>query len=128
MRGAPEKTIPLNGSNLFIGRDRLCEICVDDVQVSRLHGLIARSSDGVYYLDLGSTNGSAVNGQAAERLVLGNNDVIAVGDVRIIYSLKGASDGGDVDLDATDTFKILDEEALSSMYCAGIGARKPELA
>ena len=125
MRGAPEKTIPLNGSNLLIGRDRLCEICVDDVQVSRLHGLIARSSDGVHYLDLGSTNGSAVNGHAAERLVLGNNDVIAVGDVRIIYSLKGASDGDDADLDATDTFEILDQDAPSSINHAGNGARKP---
>jgi pSer/pThr/pTyr-binding forkhead associated (FHA) protein len=125
MRGVPEKTIPLNGSNLLIGRDRLCEICVDDVQVSRLHGLIARSTDGVHYLDLGSTNGSAVNGQAAERLVLSNNDVIAIGDVRIIYSLKGASAADDVDLDATDTFRILDVDAASSIAGAGNGMRKP---
>ena len=125
MRGVPEKTIPLNGCNLLIGRDRLCEICVDDVQVSRIHGLIARSTDGVQYLDLGSTNGSAVNGQAAERLVLANNDVIAIGDVRIIYSLKGASEADDVDLDATDTFRILDVDAASSINRAGNGMRKP---
>ena len=126
MPGAPEKTIPLNGSNLLIGRDRLCEICIDDVQVSRLHGLIARSTDGMYYLDLDSTNGSAVNGQATERLVLGDNDVIAVGDVRIIYSLKGASDAGDLDLDATDTFEILAEDKPSSIRHAGTGACKSE--
>ena len=125
MRGVPEKAIPLNSSNLLIGRDRLCEICVDDVQVSRLHGLIVRSSGGVHYRDLGSTNGSAANGHSAERRVLSNNDVIAIGDVRIIYSSKGAAETDHVDLDATDTFKILDLSAFPPLDGAGNGTRKP---
>lgn len=104
--GMPEQTMTLNGSHVLIGRDRLCDICVEDTQVSRLHGLIARAADGVYYLDLGSTNGSAVNGESSQRRVLANNDVIAVGDVRIIYSLKEGVDAEDIDLDATDTFEI----------------------
>lgn len=106
VNGEPEKAIPLNGSKLLIGRDRLCEICIEDVHVSRFHGLIARCNDRMHYLDLGSTNGSAINGEAAERLVLNNNDVIAIGDVRIIYSSKGSSEAENVDLDATDTLKI----------------------
>lgn len=119
--GESEKTIGLNGSNLLIGRDRLCDICVDDVQVSRLHGLIVRAADGLHYVDLGSTNGSAVNGASTRRVVLGNNDVIAVGDVRIIYSEKTADMSGDVDLDATDTFEILQQEADSSINYVGKG-------
>jgi type II secretory pathway predicted ATPase ExeA len=106
VHGKPEQAIALNGSHVLIGRDRLCDICVEDTQVSRLHGLIARAAEGVYYLDLGSTNGSAVNGETAQRLVLAPNDVIAVGDVRIIYSLKVGVDAEDIDLDATDTFEI----------------------
>lgn len=106
IQGKPETTMALDGSKVLIGRDRLCDICVDDAQVSRLHGLIARAAEGYYYLDLGSTNGSAVNGEAAERLMLANNDVIAVGDVRIIYSSKDVVDADQVDLDATDTFAI----------------------
>jgi type II secretory pathway predicted ATPase ExeA len=125
MRGVPEKTIPLNGSNLLIGRDRLCEICVDDAQVSRLHGLIARSTGGVHYRDLGSTNGSAVNGHAAERRILANNDVIAIGDVRIIYSSKGAAEADYIDLDATNTLKILDLSAFPPLDDGGNGSRKP---
>ena len=105
----------------MIGRDRLCDICVDDVQVSRLHGLIVRAADGLHYVDLGSTNGSAVNGASTRRVVLGNNDVIAVGDVRIIYSEKTADMSGDVDLDATDTFEILQQEADSSINYVGKG-------
>ena len=111
VQGKPEMTLPLNGSKVLIGRDLLCDICVEDTQVSRIHGLIARAAEGIYYLDLGSTNGSAINGEAAERLKLANNDVIAVGDVRIIYSSKGAVDAGNVDLDATDTFAIPNLEA-----------------
>jgi type II secretory pathway predicted ATPase ExeA len=108
VQGLPEQTIALNGSHVLIGRDRLCDICVGDTQVSRLHGLIARAADGVYYLDLGSTNGSAVNGETTRRLVLASNDVIAVGDVRIIYSLKDGVEEAGIDLDATDTFEIPD--------------------
>jgi hypothetical protein len=125
MRGVPEKTIPLNGSNLLIGRDRLCEICVDDAQVSRLHGLIARSTGGVHYRDLGSTNGSAVNGHAAERRILANNDVIPIGDVRLIYSSKGAAEADYIDLDATNTLKILDLSAFPPLDDGGNGTRKP---
>ncbi len=125
VQGQPEKTIALNGSNVLIGRDKLCDICVDDAQVSRLHGLIARAAEAVYYLDLGSTNGSAVNGETAQRLALANNDVIAMGDVRIIYSLKGSQDAGDVDLDATDTFEVAKLEGQSPINYVGNGFRRP---
>jgi type II secretory pathway predicted ATPase ExeA len=119
----PEQSIALNGSHLLIGRDRLCDICVEDTQVSRLHGLIARAVDGLYYLDLGSTNGSAINGEAAQRLLLANNDVIAVGDVRIICSLKGAVEESDIDLDATDIFEIPDFGEQMPSLEAGNGGR-----
>jgi hypothetical protein len=123
VQGAPEKTIPMNRGNLLIGRDRLCDISVDDAQVSRLHGLIAGSTDGVYYFDLGSKHGSAVNGQAAQRLVLANNDVIAVGDVRIIYTSKNASGTEQVDLDATDTFEILNVDGHAPSIHVGNSVR-----
>jgi type II secretory pathway predicted ATPase ExeA len=121
IEGESEKRIHLNGSNLLIGRDRLCDICVEDVQVSRLHGLFARSADGLHYVDLGSTNGSAINGESTRRMVLGNNDVIAVGDVKIIYSEKAADEADPVDLDATDTFEIPDQEEFSSINYVGKG-------
>jgi pSer/pThr/pTyr-binding forkhead associated (FHA) protein len=124
--GEAEKRVHLNGSNLLIGRDRLCDICVEDVQVSRLHGLFARSADGMHYVDLGSTNGSAVNGESARRIVLENKDVIAVGDVRIIYSEKVADEADGVDLDATDTFEIPEQEEFSSINYVGKGVLNRE--
>ena len=124
--GQAEKRIRLNGSNLLIGRDRLCDICVEDVQVSRLHGLFARSADGMHYVDLGSTNGSAVNGESTRRMVLENNDVIAVGDVRVIYSEKAEDAADGVDLDATDTFEIPEQEEYPSINYVGKGVLQRE--
>jgi len=54
-----------------------------------------------------------------------NNDVIAVGDVRIIYSLKGSEDVDDIDLDATDTFEIPELEGESPINYVGNGFRRP---
>ncbi len=125
VKGSPVRTVAFNASHVLIGRDRSCDICVEDRQVSRLHGLIARSSDGIYYLDLGSTNGSAVNGKTTRRAVLANNDVIAVGDVRIIYSLKDGIKQGNIDLDATDTFEIPDFREPSPAGVAANGSRNP---
>ena len=125
VQGQPERKIALNGSKVLIGRDKLCDICVDDAQVSRLHGLVARAAEAVYYLDLGSTNGSEINGETAQRLALANNDVIAVGDVRIIYSLKSSEAVDDIDLDATDTFEIPELEGQSPINYVGNGFRRP---
>jgi hypothetical protein len=119
--GEPEKSVHLNGSNLLVGRDRLCDICVEDVQVSRLHGLFVRAADGLHYVDLGSKNGSAVNGEPTRRIVLENKDVVAVGDVRIIYSEMGGCGAAGADLDATDTFRIADEEVEPSINYVGKG-------
>lgn len=121
IHGEPERTIRLNGSHLLIGRDRLCDICVDDVQVSRLHGLFARAADGLHYVDLGSTNGSAVNGEETHQSVLANNDVVAVGDVRIIYFAKRADHDTDAELDMTDTFEIPAEDARPPITYVGRG-------
>jgi pSer/pThr/pTyr-binding forkhead associated (FHA) protein len=111
---------------LLIGRDRLCDICIQDVQVSRLHGLFARAADGVHYVDLGSTNGSAVNGESTRRMVLEDKDVIAVGDVRIIYAEKAVEDAGGVDLDATDTYEIPKQEEFASINYVGKGIQHPD--
>lgn len=124
IQGQPERTIALNGSHVLIGRDKLCDICVDDSKVSRFHGLVARAAEAFYYLDLGSTNGSAVNGENAQRLALASNDVIAVGDVRIIYSLKAGNGADDVDLDATDTFEVPQFDDQTPINYVGNGFRR----
>jgi hypothetical protein len=61
----------------------------DDVEISRRHARISRASDGQYEIeDLGSTNGTSVNGRritAAEPLAVG--DVIEVGSTTLVVQV-----------------------------------------
>ena len=72
-----------------IGRGRQCDIRLDDRFLSKLHARIIEE-DGEYYLeDLGSSNGTYLNGEEiADALLLMDKDVIALGDSEFLF-LKG---------------------------------------
>lgn len=71
------------GTELVIGRDDECELRLSDASVSRRHARIHVAKDGtVAVQDLGSTNGTAINGRQVERGFLqvgGHLEVGAVG-------------------------------------------------
>lgn len=75
----------LNHGHILIGRGKLCDIPVISPVVSRHHALVVRSSTGVGLVDLGSKNGTFVDGRRIEQHVLQNGDLIAVGDCTIAY-------------------------------------------
>jgi S-DNA-T family DNA segregation ATPase FtsK/SpoIIIE len=54
--------IPLARGQLIIGRDDTCDIVLADADVSRRHAVIDVSSDGIAVRDIGSTNGTRVDG------------------------------------------------------------------
>ena len=62
-----------------IGRLAECEIALADQNVSRRHAELRREGDAVYVVDLGSTNGTKVNGAVVRRQQLANGDVITIG-------------------------------------------------
>ena len=67
-----------------IGRGSEADIVVNDSGVSRRHLELRITPTGVIATDLGSTNGTGVNGQPiTEPTALRNNDVVNVGDVAI---------------------------------------------
>jgi pSer/pThr/pTyr-binding forkhead associated (FHA) protein len=58
----------LNGEMLLIGRGPECDVVVPDRQVSRHHARVRRMAEGEFQLeDLGSKNGTHVNGVALQR-------------------------------------------------------------
>ena len=63
-RGPDESTtISLDGSDIVFGSSRSAGVTFENKFVSRQHFQV-RSSDGVYYIsDLGSTNGTYLNGE-----------------------------------------------------------------
>lgn len=85
------KLIPLDGSapiNItqdvtLVGRKRgVCDIYVDHSSISKLHCLIAKTDGLLFFRDLGSTNGTKVNGQRVTRGALLPGDELAFASVK----------------------------------------------
>jgi len=82
----------IGGGGLSIGRAEDNDLVARDGRVSRHHGRIAGRLGTLVYLDLGSTNGSRVNGEPVTEVVLGVGDRLEVGATSIIVEGAGAPD------------------------------------
>jgi len=71
-----------------IGRSSECDIVVGDPNVSRRHAEVRRLGRGFSLVDLGSTNGTEVNGQRVTETSLMNGDVIGVGTTQITFERR----------------------------------------
>jgi len=72
--------IVLETDSLKIGRQATCRIVFNDSNVSREHAQMRRTSDGWKLLDLGSTNGTKINGvKISEEQLLVNGDELSFG-------------------------------------------------
>ncbi|HKE23741.1 MAG TPA: adenylate/guanylate cyclase domain-containing protein [Bryobacteraceae bacterium] len=82
------RSFPLTGGQTWaIGRGDGCAVLLDSRSVSRLHALIQRREAGDYSLvDLGSRNGSFVNGRRVSLpTVLNDRDRLMVGDQELVF-------------------------------------------
>jgi hypothetical protein len=78
-----------DGSSLTIGRAADNDLVLADGRVSRHHARITGRRGTLVYSDLGSTNGSRVNGAAVGELVLGAGDRIELGDSALVVEVTG---------------------------------------
>ena len=70
------------GTNKTLGRAVPADFIVDAALVSRVHcRLDARKRDGLGVEDLGSTNGTLVNGERVDRALLKTGDVLTIGRI-----------------------------------------------
>ena len=78
-----------NGSNtLFVkvvGRHRSCDVVITDDTVSGRHCQITESPDGCVIEDLGSSNGTYVNGKRIESTVLKSGDRVTLGTATFTF-------------------------------------------
>jgi len=83
-----EKEYPLGEGSVVLGREAFNDIVVYDPEVSRRHAQISLQEGRYIIEDLGSTNGTFVNGRRVNSPVpLHNGDVIEMGEeARIIFS------------------------------------------
>lgn len=68
-----------------VGRASDCDLRIEDTGVSRHHAEIRHSDGRVGVVDLGSTNGIAVNGNPVERVELKDGDRIDIGHSTLIF-------------------------------------------
>ncbi len=70
---------PLTEAETVIGRDVDCQVVIPDRQISRRHARIRRKADGYWIEDLGSKNGTHVNGAVVSAQVqLQDGDLIQI--------------------------------------------------
>jgi len=85
-----ERTIEVGAAPLTIGRGADNGLVLPDTRVSRHHGRLQARRGTLVYTDLGSTNGSRVNGIRVDELVLGPGDRLQLGDVvLVVESMPG---------------------------------------
>ena len=82
--GGAERQIAFDGGPMTVGRATDNAIVLGDGRVSRHHGRISVRRGALVYTDLRSTNGSRVNGDRVDEVVLGAGDRIELGDTVIV--------------------------------------------
>ena len=97
VRAGPDRgtTVPIpDGSTIVIGRDADSDLALSDSLASGHHVRIVRAGAVVRLTDLGSTNGTALNGVTVTgESTLGRGDEIKIGTTVIICSVPGAEAG-----------------------------------
>jgi len=84
----------LRQGHILIGRSKLCDIHIDSPAVSRHHALINYSAEGAILVDLGSKNGTYVDGYRINQHSLMAGETVAVGDCRIEYVIDDERQAG----------------------------------
>jgi pSer/pThr/pTyr-binding forkhead associated (FHA) protein len=85
MDGLVLKEIALTKERTTIGRKPHNDIQIDNLAVSGEHAVIVTILNDSFLEDLGSTNGTLVNGQPIKKHFLQNNDVVELGKYKLKY-------------------------------------------
>jgi pSer/pThr/pTyr-binding forkhead associated (FHA) protein len=87
--------ITLKRDMTLVGRKRdLCDLVIDRNSISKIHCLIVKTDGLLFIRDLGSTNGTKVNGQRVTRGALLPGDELAFASVKFRVHLGPDEPGG----------------------------------
>ncbi len=76
---------PLTKERTTLGRKPHNDIVIDNLAISGEHAMIMTILNDSFLEDLGSTNGTLVNGQPIKKHFLQNNDVVELGKYKLKY-------------------------------------------
>ncbi|MEM7027443.1 MAG: FHA domain-containing protein [Pseudomonadota bacterium] len=120
MNGVVQGEYELNQERLTIGRKPDNDIQIDNLSVSGKHALIITILDDSFMEDLGSTNGSYVNGKLVKKHALKDGDVIAIGK----HELKYVNEHATADDDDFEKTMIIKPGSASAAVAAAQAAEK----
>ncbi len=89
MSGGTERTVPLTGPVTVLGRGQEADVQVADTGVSRRHCELRLDADGARLVDLGSTNGTRVNGRRVSETRLRDGDRVELGATALVFRQEG---------------------------------------
>lgn len=99
------RSFTIGGVQVVLGRDADAGIVLPNGTVSRRHALVRREGDAITVQDLGSSNGTWVNGVRVLRPVtLEPGDLIRLGDIELQFGFIGRQDHGTARVPATYDF------------------------
>jgi Protein of unknown function (DUF3662)/FHA domain len=84
------RTHAVTSTRVVIGRSRDCDLRIADLNASRRHAELQKDGDGYWIVDLGSMNGTLLNGRRVERERLDDGDRITLGSTEIVFGRKSA--------------------------------------
>jgi hypothetical protein len=79
------RRVEIGETPLVVGRMPECDVALSDPNVSRRHAEVRRQGTGFVVVDLGSTNGTRVNGAQVKERLLSNGDEITVGATKLRF-------------------------------------------
>jgi len=104
---------------MIAGRDHTCELSLGDLSISRRHSKLSWSRGRFLVEDLGSANGTAVNGKRVERKVFNPGDKIGMGKYEVMLSPQH------VTLDPKATMMIVPKDFDQTLYLTGDNQSAP---
>lgn len=102
---------PGSKDEVIIGRGADCDWVISYPQVSRRHAVLKRVAGGFVVRDLGSLNGTFVNGRRVQEAFVSEGDVVGIGPYNLVVraeALEGASSEGALRVDAVDLSREVD--------------------
>ncbi|MDX1660002.1 MAG: DUF3662 and FHA domain-containing protein [Nitriliruptorales bacterium] len=91
--GASGETVPLTSERVVAGRLPECDITLDDPTVSREHAAFVRRGSEWWVVDLGSTNGTRVNGVTAAEHPVEPGDRVEFGEAVLEFATSPTTEG-----------------------------------
>lgn len=102
--GQDQGKYALEKDRMVVGRDPACEITIDNLGISRQHCAFEIRGDSFLIQDLGSSNGTYVNGKKVSQFFLNDGDEVVIGKYTLRFSNEGQTkEVPDRDMSVPDT-------------------------